>query len=238
MENSEAPETSGSGSGSGRETTVSTEQRTSRGGWNAAIFVIFVEMAERFAFYGVAGNLISYLIKELHQPTSTAVQNVNTWVGVSTIFPLLGAFIADSFVGRFKTIVVSCVIFLLGTVLLTLSVSVIPSHSRKAMFFLSLYIISVGEGGHRPCVQTFAADQFDEDSPEKRKEKSSFFNWWYLAVVAAATAATLLVIYLQDNIGWIWGFGVVAAVLAVALAIFFLGIRKYRKEGPVGSPTN
>ncbi|KAB1201215.1 Protein NRT1/ PTR FAMILY 5.4 [Morella rubra] len=176
MDNSEAPETLGNGR---EETTkVSTNQRLSRGGWNAAIFVIFVEVAERFAFYGVAGNLIMYLTKELHQPIATAVKNVNTWVGVSTLFPLLGAFIADSFLGRFKTILISSVTFLLGTVLLTLSVSVIPLHGRKALFFLALYILSVGEGGHKPCVQTFAADQFDEDSPEQRKEKSSFFNWW------------------------------------------------------------
>jgi peptide/histidine transporter 3/4 len=65
------------------------------------------------------------------------------------------------------------------------------------LFFVALYILSVGEGGHRPCVQTFAADQFDEDSPERRKEKSSFFNWWYVAIVIAATTAILLIIYLQ-----------------------------------------
>ncbi|KAF5445989.1 hypothetical protein F2P56_031655 [Juglans regia] len=216
---------------------VSTQQRSSsRGGWNAAIFIIFVEVAERFAFYGVAGNLITYLITELHQPTATAVKNVNTWVGVSTLFPVLGAFVADSLLGRFKTILISSVTFILGTFLLTLSVSVIPMHSREALFFIALYILSVGEGGHKPCVQTFAADQFDEDSPEQRKEKSSFFNWWYLGIVAAATAATLVIIYLQDNIGWTLGFGVLLGVLGVALAIFLLGINRYRKERPVGSP--
>lgn len=84
-----------------------------------------------------------------------------------------------------------------GTVLLTLSVSVFPLHLRKAMSFLALYILSVGEGGHKPCVQTFAADQFDEVTPEEKKEKSSFFNWWYLGIVAAATSASLVVIYVQ-----------------------------------------
>jgi peptide/histidine transporter 3/4 len=72
-----------------------------------------VEVAERFAFYGVSGNLISYLTKELHQPTVVAAKNVNTWVGVSTLFPLLGAFIADSYLGRFRTILISSLIFLL-----------------------------------------------------------------------------------------------------------------------------
>jgi peptide/histidine transporter 3/4 len=73
-----------------------------------------VEVAERFAFYGVSGNLISYLTKELHQPTVVAAKNVNTWVvGVSTLFSFLEALIADSYLGRFRTILISSLIFLL-----------------------------------------------------------------------------------------------------------------------------
>lgn len=70
-------------------------------------------MAERFAYYGLAGNLITYLTNELHEPLTTAAKNVNTWIGVSTLFPILGAFIADSYLGRFNTIIISSVIFLL-----------------------------------------------------------------------------------------------------------------------------
>lgn len=75
--------------------------------------VAVVEMAERFAFYGLAGNLITYLTNNLGQPVATAAKNVNTWVGVSAIFPLLGAFVADSYLGRFKTIIASSLIYFL-----------------------------------------------------------------------------------------------------------------------------
>ncbi|XP_022764382.1 protein NRT1/ PTR FAMILY 5.4 [Durio zibethinus] len=215
---------------------VTTQKKSSRGGWNAAIFVIFVEMAERFAFYGLAGNLITYLTNNLGQPVATAAKNVNTWVGVSAIFPLLGAFIADSYLGRFKTILVASFIYFLGMVLLSLSVSVIPMHSRKAVFFTALYVLAIGEGGHKPCVQTFAADQFDESNPEEKAAKSSFFNWWYLGIVTGASVAIIVVIYLQDNVGWTAGFVVLAGSLAVALALFLIGIKRYRKQRPTGSP--
>lgn len=76
--------------------------------WNAV-----VEMAERFAYYGVSGNLIMYLTRVLGQTTSTAAKNVNVWRGVSAIFPLFGAFVADSYLGRFKTILLSSIIYLL-----------------------------------------------------------------------------------------------------------------------------
>ncbi|KAK3228820.1 hypothetical protein Dsin_000701 [Dipteronia sinensis] len=216
--------------------TTHPQKPIKKGGWNSAIFIIFVEVAERFAFYGLAGNLITYLTNVLHEPTATAAKNVSTWMGVSAIFPIFGAYIADSYLGRFKTILLASVTYFIGMVLLSLAVSVIPLEYRKAAFFTALYILAVGEGGHKPCVQTFAADQFDENNPQEREAKSSFFNWWYLGIVAAASAAILVVIYIQDNVGWAAGFGVLAGALAVSLTMFLVGIKRYRKESPVGSP--
>ncbi|KAM1229571.1 hypothetical protein ACFX13_040597 [Malus domestica] len=210
--------------------------KPSTGGWNAAIFIILVEVAQQFAFYGLASNLIMYLTDVLDQPLATAAKNVNTWLGVSSVFPVVGAFLADSYFGRFKTIVFSVTIYFLGMVLLTLSVSVIPSQSRRAMFFVALYILSVAQGGQKPCVQTFAADQFDENTPEEIKVKSSFFNWWYLGLVFGATSATLGVVYLQDNVGWGLGFGILAGVLVLSLVSFLVGTKRYRKQRPPGSP--
>ncbi|KAL0007152.1 hypothetical protein SO802_008654 [Lithocarpus litseifolius] len=213
-----------------------TKRKKSKGEWNAAIFIIFVEVAERFTFIGLASNLIMYLTDELHEPTSTAAKNLNTWVGVSCVFPIVGAFIADSYLGRFKTIVVASFIYCTGMVLLILSVSVIPLHYRKALFFFALYILAVGEGGHKPCVQTFAADQFDQNLPEEKKAKSSFFNWWYFGIMVGATSAIIVVVYMEDHISWVAGFGTLASTLGVSLAIFLLGIKRYRKQGPIGSP--
>ncbi|KAL4388917.1 hypothetical protein GQ457_09G027760 [Hibiscus cannabinus] len=215
---------------------LSSRKKPSTGGWNTAVFIIFVEMAERFAFYGLAGNLITYLTNDLGEPMSTAAKHVNTWVGVSAIFPLLGAFIADSYLGRFKTILASSVIYFSGMVLLTLSVSVIPLHYRKVVCFTALYVLAIGEGGHRPCVQTFAADQFDENDPQEKAAKSSFFNWWYVGIVTGASIAIVVVIYLQDNVSWAAGFGVLSVSLAAALAVFLAGIKRYRKQRPTGSP--
>ncbi|KAI9115326.1 hypothetical protein K1719_013645 [Acacia pycnantha] len=218
--------------------SCSSDERPSRGGWSAAIFIIFVEMAERFAFYGLSGNLVTYLTNVLGETTAAAAKNVNTWVGVSFVFPLVGAYIADAYLGRFNTIFVSSIIYFLGTVLLTLSVSVsvIGMHSRKLVFFVSLYILAIGEGGHKPCVQTFAADQFDETSPQERMAKNSFFNWWYLGLITGVVSAFVVVIYLQDNVGWTVGFGILAVAIAVAFGIFLIGTKKYKKQGPLGSP--
>ncbi|GER28533.1 major facilitator superfamily protein [Striga asiatica] len=209
---------------------MADELQISRGGWKSAIFIIFVEVGERFAYYGVSGNLFMYLTKVLGQPTATAAKNVNTWQGVSAIFPVVGGFLADSYVGRYRTILIASVTYLVGLILLTASVVAVPVHLRQTVFFTALYILSVGEGGHKPCVQTFAADQFEE------REKSSFFNWWYVGIVAGATLAVLVVIYVEDYIGWGLGFGILTSVVAAALLLFLAGSRTYRRQAPVGSP--
>uniref|UniRef100_A0A2P2MT55 Uncharacterized protein n=1 Tax=Rhizophora mucronata TaxID=61149 RepID=A0A2P2MT55_RHIMU len=82
-------------------------------------------------------------------------------------------------------------------VLLTLSVSVVPLNQREVVFFIALYVLSIGGGGFRPCVQPFAADQFDERKPEEVEAKNSFFNWWYVAIMGGMCFSTMVVITLQ-----------------------------------------
>ena len=72
-----------------------------------------VEMAERFSYVGIGCNLITYLTEQLGQSTVTAAENVNAWTGTAQLLPLLGASIADSFLGRYRTIVIATLIYIL-----------------------------------------------------------------------------------------------------------------------------
>ncbi|KAG1369881.1 putative protein NRT1/ PTR FAMILY 5.10 [Cocos nucifera] len=87
--------------------------RPATGRWNAALFVIGLEIAERSANAGIASNLITYLTGALGQSTAAAATAVNAWSGVASMLPLLGAFIADSYLGRYGTIIISSTLYLL-----------------------------------------------------------------------------------------------------------------------------
>jgi dipeptide/tripeptide permease len=74
------------------------------------IYVVY-ELFERMAYYGIASNLIIYLTDHLHQGTVEASNNVTNWSGTVFLTPLLGAYLADAYLGRYWTFVVGSAIY-------------------------------------------------------------------------------------------------------------------------------
>jgi hypothetical protein len=79
------------------------------------VVVVGTELLERTAFFGISLNLVTYLVTVLHQGTEQSISTVYNWSGTAWILPLLGGFIADAYWGRFWTITVFAVVYLLVT---------------------------------------------------------------------------------------------------------------------------
>ncbi|KAI0497337.1 hypothetical protein KFK09_020560 [Dendrobium nobile] len=203
--------------------------KTSSGRWVAASFILAIEMAERVAYNGIVFNLISYMTGPLGESTVAAASAVSVWSGVTLLLPILGALVADSFLSRYRTIVISSFLYVLGLGLLSLS-AVLPNLTtfKSVLFYFSFYIVAIAEGGHRPCVQAFGADQFDETDESECKWRSSFFNWWIFGLAVALTASPIVLSYIQDNVNWALGFGIPCILLGSALIVFLMGSRFYR----------
>ncbi|XP_047322400.1 protein NRT1/ PTR FAMILY 5.6-like [Impatiens glandulifera] len=223
--------------------------RSSTGLWKASLFVLAIEFSERLSYFALSANLITYLSKVMHQDLQTAVKNVNYWAGVTTVAPLLGGFLADSYTGRFPMIIISSIIYLMGLCLLTMG-ELVPrikpcgslqtedcsDQNHKVAFFLAIYSISLGTGGFKPCLESFGADQFDDDDASERKQKMSYFNWWSSALCCGMLLGVTTIVYLQDYVSW----GVANLVLTFSMAVTFLvfcvGRKFYRYRTAQGSP--
>ena len=71
------------------------------------------EFCERLAFYGLATNLVIYLQTVMGADPASAATNLMVFEGTCYLTPLLGAWLADSLWGRYKTILVFSVIYMI-----------------------------------------------------------------------------------------------------------------------------
>ncbi|XP_059660301.1 protein NRT1/ PTR FAMILY 5.2-like isoform X2 [Cornus florida] len=219
-----------------------------------SLFLPSYEVFERMAYYGIASNLVLYLTNKLHEGTVKSSNNVTNWIGTVWLTPILGAYIADTYLGRYWTFVIASAIYFAGMCLLTLAVS-LPSlrpppcsvgikdedckqasSLQVGVFFCALYIIAVGTGGTKPNISTMGADQFDDFEPKERFQKLSFFNWWMFSIFFGTLFSNTFLVYIQDNVGWTPGYGLPTLGLAVSILVFAVGTPYYRHKEPLGSP--
>ncbi|KAK3153461.1 hypothetical protein QOZ80_2BG0173420 [Eleusine coracana subsp. coracana] len=193
------------------------------------------------AYYGVGTNLVSYLTKVQQQSNVTAASNIASWQGLCYLSPLLGAFLADSYWGRYRTIVISLAIFTVGMALLTLS-SLVPASIHLFMISLNgvlpsmgLFLTALGLGGIWPCVPTFGADQFDETNGAEKLQKVVYYNWYYFAVNGGFFIASTILVWIQDYFGWVLGFGIPTLFSAIGVAGFLASMKLYMYQRPGGS---
>ncbi|EYU18886.1 hypothetical protein MIMGU_mgv1a026356mg [Erythranthe guttata] len=221
--------------------------RTRRGGWTTFPFIIGTMGCLTLAAGGWVANLIVYLIEEFNIKSINAAKIYNFVNGSITLFPIVGAIIADSFVGCFSVIWFSSLISLLGTLLLVLTAAIkhlrpptcengsseckYPSHLQFAILYLGLALASLGTAGARFTIAPMGADQFDSS-----KHQGIFFNWYIFTMYSATVISSTAIVYVQDNVSWAWGFSLCAMANVFGLVVFLSGSRFYRIVKTQGSP--
>nr|XP_017238859.1 PREDICTED: protein NRT1/ PTR FAMILY 5.8 isoform X2 [Daucus carota subsp. sativus] len=211
-----------------------------RGLTRPCILLIVIAGLERFAFKGVASNLVTYLTDVMKMSNSSAARTVNSWCGFTSMLPLLVAPFVDSYWDRYCTILASSSLYALGLLALTSTALDWPwSHSNEKSsmsLFWSLYMISLGQGGYNPSLQAFGADQLnieDElpstkaDEDENSETKSLFFQWWYFGICIGSLMGISVLAYIQDTLGWGLGFAIPTMAMVTSILLFSCGTRFY-----------
>lgn len=210
-----------------------------------APFILGQEFCERLAYYGIATNVITYMTTELNYSNSQAATYQQIWSGMCYLTPLLGAFLADAYFGRYAIILIFSIIYIVGLVLLTISAGVpsltplagmSPSAVQAFAFWMAMSLIALGTGGIKPNVSTFGADQFHPDDIRHRRQIPRFYNWFYASINCGAILAALVVVNVQTGVGWWEGFLIPTCAFALACVLFVGGSRLYRRVPAGGSP--
>ncbi|KAG0031938.1 hypothetical protein BGZ81_000287, partial [Podila clonocystis] len=206
----------------------------------AVWFILPNEFGERFCYYGVGPNLNKYfrVITGMDAPSAKVYSTAFTML--SSFFPLIGAALSDSFLGKWWTIISFSVVYLIGMILVT--IFAIPNllgpmgTVSHFLTFLPMLIIAIGTGGIKPCVSSHGGDQF---LPSQEAGKDLFFNNFYVAINIGA----LLTLVVGPEISKLKCYGedcfagaflLPTIVFACALAVFAAGHRFYRIVPPMG----
>ncbi|KAJ3680655.1 hypothetical protein LUZ60_016933 [Juncus effusus] len=226
--------------------------KSKSGGWLAGILILVNQALATLAFFGMSVNLVLFLTRVLHQTNMDAANNVSKWTGTVYMFSLIGAFLSDSYWGRYKTCAIFQIIFVVGLVLLSASSQLFlikpqgcggehnrcypPSRMEVSLFYISLYMIALGYGGYQPNIATFGSDQFDESNPTEAHSKFSFFSYFYLCLNLGSLFSNTFLSYFEDEGAWAVGFWASGGAAFLALALFICGTTRFRYFGPCGNP--
>uniref|UniRef100_A0A8C2E6R1 Solute carrier family 15 member 1b n=1 Tax=Cyprinus carpio TaxID=7962 RepID=A0A8C2E6R1_CYPCA len=230
--------------------TKKTKNSPSCLGYPVSIFFIVVnEFCERFSYYGMKAVLVLYFKYFIGWDNDLSTTIYHTFVALCYLTPILGAIIADSWLG--KTIVYLSIVYTIGQVIMAISaIHDITDTNRDgtpdnmtfhtAMSMLGLMLIALGTGGIKPCVAAFGGDQFEE---HQEKQRSTFFSIFYLSINAGSLLSTLITPILRAQECGIYSkqscfplaFGVPAALMVVALIVFIAGHSMYIMESPKGN---
>ncbi|KAF3965889.1 hypothetical protein CMV_009962 [Castanea mollissima] len=231
---------------SNQNTTEQSLRPSRKGGFRTMPFIIVNESFEKVASYGLMPNMIFYLLNGYHIETANGTSILFMWSAISNALAIVGAFLSDSFLGRFWVIALGSFCSLLGMTLLWLT-AVIPklkpppcaqfssncgsaSPGQLIVLLSSFGLMSIGAGCIRPCSMAFGADQLDKkDNPKNERLLQSFFSWYYASIGVSTVLALTIIVYIQDHLGWKVGFGVPAILMAVSALMFLFGSSLYVK---------
>ncbi|XP_076916998.1 protein NRT1/ PTR FAMILY 1.2-like [Bidens hawaiensis] len=218
-----------------------------KGGLRTMPFILANESFEKVASYGLTPNMIQYLMFDYHMGFAKGTNVILNWSAASNFLPIVGAFLSDSYLGRFLAIFLGSIFSLMGMILLWLTTVIrdakpppcdvqvpntcsSPTPIQYVLLFSALAIMSIGAGGVRPCSLAFGADQIDsKDNLKRQRVLESFFGWYYSTAITAVMIAFTAIVYIQDRHGWRVGFGIPVILMFLSTFFFVVAYPLYYK---------
>lgn len=195
-------------------------------------YIVGNEAAERFSFYGMKAILTVFMTQHLLgrdgelevMNDTTAKFWVHAFVMAAYFTPLLGAFLADWLLGKYRTILWLSVIYCFGHLALALD-------ETRTGLTIGLALIALGTGAIKPCVSAHVGDQFGSRNQHLLEK---VFGWFYFAINLGAFLSTILTPLLLVRYGPQVAFGVPGILMAVATVLFWMGRKDFAHIPPKG----
>lgn len=225
--------------------------------WSAFI-VALVELCERFTYYGLSGPFQNYIQYHPHdtpvsggiglgQSGATALTNFFSFWCYGT--PVLGAIISDQYLGKYRTILYSALIYVIGIfVLFCTSLPWAIEHGAALGGLLAaMAIIGLGAGGIKSNVSPLVAEQYRQTKMTIRVLKSGervivdptltiqrIYMIFYLCINIGCLSP-IATTQMERSSGFWTAYLLCLCFFILGIAIFIVGKRHYVVHPPNGS---
>lgn len=161
--------------------------RRVKGPINWIIYTIaFIELCERFAYYGTTAVFVNFIQQPLPPGSTTGAGGTNEQAGAldrgqqastgltlfssfwSYFMPLLGGYMADSYWGKYKTIHVAIVVALFGHLIIIISALppvIANPNGALGCFSVGLIFFGMGVGFFKANISPMIAEQYEAQQP-------------------------------------------------------------------------
>ncbi|KAK2467309.1 hypothetical protein APHAL10511_000544 [Amanita phalloides] len=236
--------------------------------WSAYLIAV-VELAERFSFYGSSVVFTNFIQQRLPAGSHTGaggksgqsgalglLQQAST--GLTTFYqfwcyvtPLFGAWIADTYLGRYNTICVAVAIALVGHIILIIAaIPGIIEHSKNstAAFIIAIIVTGFGTGLFKANISPLVAEQYRRTKLFIRETKngervivdpaltvSRVYMYFYLFINIGALVGQIGMTYSEKYVGFWLAYTLPTVVFLLCPIILVVGRKRYIKSPPTGS---
>jgi POT family proton-dependent oligopeptide transporter len=185
--------------------------------------LFFTEMWERFGYYLMLGIFYLYMTDSragggMGLPLEKAADIVGTYLALVYLTPFIGGLLADRVLGYRLSIFIGGGLMAAGYIGLSL-----PGWTA---FWVSLFLIIVGNGFFKPNISTLVGNLYATD--EYKSLKDSGYNIFYMGINIGAFVCNFVAAYLRNNYGWGWAFAAAGIGMIIGLIWFATGQKEVR----------
>ena len=158
--------------------------------------LFFTEMWERFSYYAMRAILVLYLVDKVQSEgghglgwtQADAISLYGTFTGLVYLTPLLGGWLADTYLGQRKAIYIGGFLMAAGQFLLGTPHAWVPGMELE-MFYLGLGTLILGNGLFKPNISTMVGDLYQEGD----HRRDGAFTIFYMGINVGAFLSGIVV---------------------------------------------
>lgn len=170
--------------------------------------LFFVEMWERFSFYGMRALIVLYMIQELMFSAQKAGNIYGLYTGLVYLTPLIGGYLADRYFGQRKCITAGAVFMSCGLFLL--------AFGPKSLFLLSLFLMITANGCFKSNISSLLGLLYGNHDDKK----DSAFTIFYMGINFGAFLSPLVCGTLAVKYGFNYGFATAGCGMLAGLLMY------------------